>query len=106
LAGGALSGSLARHANAAPAVDPIASGRRFADDVRRAQRFQFLVDEGYAGSLVEAAIRFAIGKAEVSTTLIGISDMDQLEQAAAHAARGPLPGEALDRLEQVWANDA
>ena len=63
------------------------------------QRFAFLVDEGFAGSLVEAAIRFAIGKPEVSTALVGISDMQQLEQAADAVSRGPLPAEALRRLD-------
>jgi aryl-alcohol dehydrogenase-like predicted oxidoreductase len=102
LAGGALSGSTARHENAAPAVDPIASSPAYADDVALAGRFAFLVGDGFAGSLVEAAIRFAIGKPEVSTALVGISDMQQLEQAAEAAGRGPLPAEALRRLNVIW----
>ena len=65
----------------------------------QAQRFAFLVEEGFAGSLVEAAIRFAIGKPEVSTALVGISDMQQLEQAADAVSRGPLPAEALRWLD-------
>lgn len=103
LAGGALSGSLDRHVNAAGSVDPIATGQHFADDVRQAQRFQFLIREGYADSLVDAAIRFVVGKPEVSTALVGISSMGQLEQAAASVGTGPLPVEALDRLRQAWA---
>jgi aryl-alcohol dehydrogenase-like predicted oxidoreductase len=105
LAGGALSGSLARHGNAARSVDPIGGGQSFAEDVTRSQRFGVLLQEGYADTLVEAAIRFAIGKAEVSTVLIGISDMEQLEQAVEYSARGPLPPEAFDRLRQLWASD-
>ena len=104
LAAGALSGSAARHANAAQSVDPIASGQSLADDVERAQRFNFLVAEGYADSLVEAAIRFVISKAEVSTTLVGISNLEQLEQAVTAANKGPLPAEALARLRGIWAN--
>jgi aryl-alcohol dehydrogenase-like predicted oxidoreductase len=106
LAAGALSGSVARHANAAQTVDPIATGQRLAEDVERSQRFEALIHEGYASSLVEAAIRFAIGKPEVATVLIGISDRQQLEQAAAYAAKGALPAEALARLSQLWANGA
>jgi len=98
LAGGALSGVADRHANAAATVDPIASGQDYAADVAFAQRFDFLVQEGYAGSLVEAAIRFALSKPAVSTALVGISNLEQLEQAAAFAGRGPLPGAALARL--------
>ena len=104
LAGGALSGSDARHPNAARTVKPIASGRDFTDDVERACRFNFLVEERYVSSLVEAAIRFAITKEEVSTALVGISDLAQLEQAAEFANRGPLPPEALRRLNKVWTD--
>jgi aryl-alcohol dehydrogenase-like predicted oxidoreductase len=104
LAGGALSGSAARHANAAQAPAPIATHATFAEDVALAQRFRFLVREGHAGSLVEAAIRFVIGTPGVSTAMVGLSNLAQLEQAVAAAERGPLPPEALEGLEQVWAS--
>jgi aryl-alcohol dehydrogenase-like predicted oxidoreductase len=103
LAGGALSGSDARDTNAAQTVDPIGSGQDFAADVGRSQVFQFLVEAGYTESLVEAAIRFAISKAAVSTAMVGISNMEQLEQAIAAANKGPLPAEALDRIGGVNA---
>lgn len=103
LAAGALSGVTSRHPVAAQAVAPIASGQDLAADVERAQRFQFLVQEGYASSLVEAAIRFALSKPEVSTALVGISSLEQFQQALASQAKGPLPAEALARLEAVWA---
>jgi L-galactose dehydrogenase/L-glyceraldehyde 3-phosphate reductase len=106
LAGGALSGSAARHANATLSVDPVAAGQSFAEDVQQSRLFQFLLQEEHASSLVEAAIRFASGKLEVSTVLIGISHMQQLEQAVDYIAKGPLPAEALDRLKQVWASYA
>ena len=67
-------------------------------------QFDVLVQEGYADSLIEAAIRFAIGKAGVSKVPIGISDMEQLNQAVEYSAKGPLPGEAPGRLRQIWAN--
>lgn len=103
LAAGALSGTAARHPNAAQSVDPIATSASFEEDVARAQRLDFLVREGYAGSLVEAAIRFVVAKPKVSTALVGLSNLEQLEQAVAAAERGPLPAEALERLGQTWA---
>jgi aryl-alcohol dehydrogenase-like predicted oxidoreductase len=102
LAGGALSGSALRHVNATPTVDPIASGKSFAEDVALAQRFRYLIDEGYAESLVEAAVRFVVGNAKVSTTAIGISSIEQLEQLARYVANGALPVEALERLCAIW----
>lgn len=104
LAGGALSGSAARAANAAQRVDPIATGQSFGEDVARAQQFEPLVREGYVGSLAEAAMRFVLGNPQIATTLIGISNLAQLEQAAAAYASGPLPAEALARVRQIWAS--
>ena len=106
LAGGALSGSMERHPNAAQSVVPIATSRDLAGDVRRSRRFGFLVDDGYSSSLVEASIRFAIGKPELSTALAGVSSMDQLEQAVAAANKGPLAPEAMARLTEVWSDAA
>jgi aryl-alcohol dehydrogenase-like predicted oxidoreductase len=106
LAAGALSGSADRAANAAPSVAPIGTGQSYAEDVRLARRFSFLVEEGCVESLVEAAIRFVIGKKEVSTMLVGISNLEQLEQAVTYANRGPLPAEALGRLPAIWGTSA
>lgn len=102
LAAGALSGTPDRAANAAPRVSPIGTAATYAEDVALARRFSFLVEEGYVESLVEAAIRFVLSKPEVSTTMVGISNMAQLEEAITFANRGPLPAEALDRLQAVW----
>ena len=104
LAGGALSGSASRHRNAAQNVGPIASGASFAADVAQAQRFNTLIEAGYVDSLVEAALRFVLGHSEISTTLVGLSNLEQLEQALAFASKGPLPNEALVSLQEVWGN--
>ncbi len=102
LAAGALSGSADRHPNAAQSVEPIASGNSFAADVAWARRFDTLVAEGYASSLVEAAIRFVVGKPEVATTLVGISLIGQFDQALAAVNQGALPPEAAAQLQIIW----
>lgn len=102
LAGGALSGTTARHPLAMPAVAPIASGPDYEADVRRTAAFDALVKDGHAGSLIEASLRFALTSDAVSTILLGYSTLEQLEGAAAAINRGPLSAAALDRLDTIW----
>lgn len=102
LAAGALSGSEERHPTAIPTVAPIASGPDYATDVQRAQAFAALVEAGYADNFVEAALRFSISHEAVSTMLLGYSNLEHLELAAAYVSRGPLPQEAMDRLPPIW----
>lgn len=102
LAAGALSASVERHPLAAQAPAPIGTGVDVASDAESARRFSFLCEEGVASSPVEAAIRFAIANPAVSTALVGLSSMEQLETALTAAESGPLPGEALERMQAVW----
>jgi len=104
LAAGALSGTTERHPVASQSVSPIVTGNLFQEDVGKAQSFRFLIEDDYVNNLVEAAVRFAISKAGISTALVGISNLEQLEQAVAYANKGPLPAEVFDRLNEVWAS--
>ena len=106
LAGGALSGTPGRHPVAAQSVNPIATEPDYAADVARALRFAFLVQEGIVSNLVETAIRFVISKPEISTALVGISSLEQLEHAVACANRGPLPADALRRIHDIQSQVA
>jgi len=99
LAGGALSGTTERNPVASTRVNPIASEEVYGDDVARARRYSFLVEEGTVSNLVEAAVRFVVSNAKVSTALLGISSLDQLEQAVKYVERGPLPVETLAKIQ-------
>jgi L-galactose dehydrogenase/L-glyceraldehyde 3-phosphate reductase len=103
LAAGALSGEETRHPVAVPTVAPIGSGRDYQQDQSRGNQFGFLQSEGYAANLVEASIRFALSKPGISTVLVGYSSLEHLEQAVEYAGKGPLPGDALAKLPEVWA---
>jgi aryl-alcohol dehydrogenase-like predicted oxidoreductase len=98
LAGGALSGAMERHPVASTGVNPIASEQEYSADVVRARRYSFLVEKGVVSDLVEAAVRFVVSKPGVSTALIGISSLDQLERAVQYVERGPLPADALENI--------
>jgi L-galactose dehydrogenase/L-glyceraldehyde 3-phosphate reductase len=103
LAGGALSGTVQRHALAMPQVAPIASGPDYAADVELARRLAPIVDKGYAEDLMEASIRFALASDAISTVLVGYSTFEHLERAITVVERGPLPPPALDLLAGLWA---
>jgi aryl-alcohol dehydrogenase-like predicted oxidoreductase len=98
LAGGALSGSTERHPIAGPAPEPIGSALSYDADVDRARRLMPLVKEGFAGSLTEAATRFALSHPAMGTILVGLATPQQFEDSLAAVQKGPLPQAALDRL--------
>lgn len=102
LAGGALSGIAQRHENASAPPAPMGSSGTYQEDLDRSSTFRFLIDDGYVGSLVEAAIRFSLNNEHISTSLIGIANIEQLQQAIEYGNKGPLPAEAITKLEGVW----
>jgi len=101
LAGGALSGVADRHPVASPPPDPIGSAHSYDADLARARRLMPLVTEGFASSLAEAAIRFAISHQAMGTILVGMATPEQFEQSLAAVSKGPLPQAALDRLAEL-----
>jgi len=101
LAGGALSGSAERHPIAGPAPEPIGSAMSYDADIDRARRLLPLVEEGFAGSLTEAATRFALSHPAMGTILVGLATPQQFEDALAAVEKGPLPQAALDRLSAL-----
>lgn len=101
LAGGALSGATTRHPLGSPRVEPIGSAADYATDAARALRLEPLVDEGHAGSLIDAGLRYVIAHKAVSTVLVGYSTLEQLEYAAASITKGPLSAAALARVAEL-----
>jgi len=59
------------------------------------------VRAGWARSLAEASIRFALSQPGIATALVGISSLDQLEQALSAAENGPLPPDALTEAAKI-----
>jgi aryl-alcohol dehydrogenase-like predicted oxidoreductase len=98
LAGGALSGSAARHPIASPAPAPIGSAMSYDADVARAGRLMPLVTEGFAASLTEAATRFVLTQPAIGTLLVGMATPQEFDDALAAVQKGPLPPAALERL--------
>jgi aryl-alcohol dehydrogenase-like predicted oxidoreductase len=103
LAGGALTGSAERHPTASAAPEPIGSAHSYAMDLERARRLMPLVTEGFASSLTEAAIRFAITHRAMGTILVGVATVEEFEGSVVAVLKGPLPQAALDRLGVLTA---
>jgi aryl-alcohol dehydrogenase-like predicted oxidoreductase len=101
LAGGALSGSPARHPIAGPAPEPIGSAMSYDADIDRARRLMPLIEQGFAASLTEAATRFALSHPAMGTILVGMATPQQFEDALTAVEKGPLPQAALDRLSAL-----
>ena len=101
LAGGALSGTAARHPIAGPAPEPIGSAMSYDADVDRARRLMALVREGFAASLTEAATRFALSHPAMGSILVGMATPQQFDDALAAVEKGPLSRAALDRLSAL-----
>lgn len=106
LAAGALSGLDGRHPTAMQSVPPIGSSPTYEADLANARKLLPLVQEGYAGSLVEAAMRYAISNDCMTTVLVGFSDPDHLEAAIAAFEKGPLSPAAMARVAQLQARIA
>src|SRR5262249_59814853 len=98
LAGGALSGSAARHPIASPPPEPIGSAMSYDADVARACRLRPLIEEGFAASLPEAATRVALSHPAMGVILVGMATPQHLQDALAAVHKGPLPPAALARL--------
>jgi aryl-alcohol dehydrogenase-like predicted oxidoreductase len=101
LAGGALSGSAARHPIASPPPEPIGSAMNYDADLARARRLLPLVAEGFAENLAEAATRFAISQPAIGTILVGMATPQQFDDSLKAVQKGPLPPAALDRLASL-----
>jgi aryl-alcohol dehydrogenase-like predicted oxidoreductase len=104
LAAGALTGTAERHPIASAPPEPIGSAHSYEMDLARARRLMPLVTEGFASSLAEAAIRFAISHPAMGTILVGMATVDEFEGSLAAVLKGPLPPAALDRLGALTAS--
>jgi D-threo-aldose 1-dehydrogenase len=57
------------------------------------------------GTPAQVALRFTLGNRDLSSRVIGITELAQLDEALAAVERGPLPPEGIAKLDQLWATD-
>jgi aryl-alcohol dehydrogenase-like predicted oxidoreductase len=75
-----------------------------ADKIDRADPLGFVLADGGAQSLVDAAYRFCRHAPGVHVTLTGTGSLDHLKENIASLERGPLSDESLARLEDLFGH--
>jgi len=84
--------------------DEVNHGAPWLSPPRRAQYqalYTFLDEIGLP--IAEVALRFVISNPDISTVLMGARSADEVEQNVAAVEKGPLPDEALARLDEIAA---
>ncbi|HWP57934.1 MAG TPA: aldo/keto reductase [Candidatus Acidoferrales bacterium] len=82
----------------------MSPGSDFPSDLARAKLVKAALG-GEIASLAQAAIRFALMKPEVSTVLVGFSNVAHVEEAAACSGAGGLSDRAMAALRRLWDSD-
>lgn len=102
LASGFLTGAIAEdHRFAADDYRSLTPRDEIVRLVRQARRFSWLVEDGIAGSMPEAALRYVLSFPAVSTVIAGAMRREEIEANARAVAAGPLPEDALRRIESI-----
>jgi aryl-alcohol dehydrogenase-like predicted oxidoreductase len=80
------------------------SGTDVDNEMRCAAAVRAALGDTY-GTPAQVALRFVLGNHDLSTRIIGIAQLSFLNEALAALEAGPLPPEAIARLERLWATD-
>lgn len=88
---------------AAMNIRALAGGDLDREQARAAAVWSVLGDE--YGTPAQTALRFALGNPDFACVVVGIAELAHLDEALAAVAQGPLPAEALQRLDPLWARD-
>jgi aryl-alcohol dehydrogenase-like predicted oxidoreductase len=82
----------------------LTSGTDLDNEMRCAAAVRAALGSDY-GSPAQVALRFVLGNHDFTSHIIGVGDMRDLDEALQAVEAGPLPAEAFDKLEQLWATD-
>ena len=80
----------------------IDSGQVQAEDIDLDEGLMYLVNKGYAASIMEAAYRFCNYTDGIDITLFGTSSPDHLKENLSSFTLPPLPDEALEWIQKVF----
>ena len=81
-------------------------GDRKQEVVEHAEQLLWLIEQGEATSLPEAALRFNLSHPAVSTVIVGMRNLKHVRANVEASDKGPLSDEALKRLEEhAWPHN-
>jgi len=101
-AAGALAGNAPRHPIAGGGGRAMVAGGDFDSDVARATRVADLAQKLGLESPLELSLRLALAQPDLSTVLLGSSDLAQLEQSLSWAERGALTESQVDEVLALY----
>ncbi len=96
-------GGLLASANRPDALFMMTTGTDLDNEMRCAAAVRGVLGSGY-GTPAQAALRFVLGNRDITSRVIGISDLKQLQEALDAVEQGPLPSAAVSKLNELWAN--
>jgi len=82
----------------------LISGTDLDNEVRCAAAVRCALGDAY-GTPAQTALRFALANTDLSSRVIGVSMLTDLDEAFAALAQGPLPDVAVTKLQGLWASD-
>ena len=82
----------------------MTSGTDLDNEMRCAAAMRAALGTAY-GTPAQAALRFTLGNRDLSSRVLGISELAHLDEVLVAVERGPLPPEAMAKLDQLWATD-
>ena len=74
------------------------------NEMRAAAAVRAALGPGY-GTPAQTALRFTLGNRDLASRVIGFTELHQIDEALTAVERGPLPPEAIVKLDQLWANN-
>lgn len=81
-------------------------GNKKIEAFEKANALNWIIEEGYASNLSEAAIRYCLSFSEVSSAIVGMRNSKHTEANCVAVDKGPLPAEALKRLKaHAWPHN-
>jgi D-threo-aldose 1-dehydrogenase len=83
---------------------PVMDGFDLAAEEARARAVFTAIGHDH-GTRAQTAIRYALANPDIATVIIGLAELDHLEQALGAVERGPLPAEAMAKLDALYATD-